>query len=174
MITLAEACALIVAECGGASVGAAQKKLREAGVSGEMRSKGVYLGRPYQLTPGDWRISSINFEADIFDQLGGLLPGQALALIGDVTVDEGDLRAWLRVKPRTDEDAAHKGGAPATVASPVKAWYEGKSEGYLRASDTALAASFKEENPESGGELDSIRKIIGGLRRARAKQRQLA
>jgi hypothetical protein len=167
MITIAKACDLIVAQRG-LSVGAAQKTLRQAGASGEVRSTGVHLNLPIQLSPADWRVSAINFEAGIFDQLGGLLPGAALAIIREVTVDEGDLRAWLGVKPPSTQQA-HKGGAPATVAGPVKDWYEGLSEADLSLSDNKLAAIYQKENPSSTGQPESIRKIIGGLRRERAR-----
>jgi hypothetical protein len=69
----------------------------------------------------------------------------------------------LEQKTRT----AAQGGAPPVVGDPVAEWYEkqvGKDW-----SDTKFAQIYKAENPTSRGKEESIRKIIGKLRRDRTE-----
>ena len=74
---------------------------------------------------------------------------------------------WPRKKAtEISEPPQHKGGAPRKVADPVADWYERRTEADLKRSDTKLAAIYKSENPESKGAEESVRRIIGKLRKA--------
>jgi hypothetical protein len=158
MIPIAEARALIVAQRGG-SVGAAQKTLRQAGVSGEVRGQGVHLGMPYQITAGDWT-AEINFEAGIFDYYCGALGKAAFGKIGEAKVDEDDLIAWLGVKPR-----GYRMSPEQTAVEAFEAWFKALPAEPRRAKDNlfveaktlfpnlsrrAFDAIWREEAPKRG------------------------
>jgi hypothetical protein len=115
-LPLAEAVALVVADHG-LSVGAAQKALRQAGASGEVRTTGIGLmGNRCDLMPADWLNCQIDFDTGVFDEFGGVLdrvaPGKtvevALGKTVQVTMNAADLRAWLarHYKPVARQRAA--------------------------------------------------------------------
>jgi hypothetical protein len=102
-LPLLDAVALAAADHG-LSVGAAQKALRQAGASGEVRTTGIGLmGNRCDLTPADWCNCQIDFNAGVFDEFGGLLDKTvlgktvqvALGKTVQVTVSAADLRPWL-------------------------------------------------------------------------------
>jgi hypothetical protein len=94
--TLAGAVARIAAGYG-LSHGAALKVLRQAGISGEVRARGFYLGKIRALGPGDWRSSQIAPESGAL--LGysilGLLELPGISQITEVTANVPDLDWWL-------------------------------------------------------------------------------
>lgn len=163
MIPIAEARALIVAQRGG-SVGAAQKTLRQAGVSGEVRGQGVHLGMPYQITAGDWT-AEINFEAGIFDYYCGALGKAAFGKIGEAKVDEDDLIAWLGVKPRgyrmspeqTAVEALKPGSRRCRQSRAVRkttcSWRRKRS---FRSYPAARSTLFGGKKPQKGGGISPV------------------